>query len=158
LALASEFARHGSILPLILDDVLVNFDSGRAWAAIQVLQDVAASGPGRQVLLFTCHEHICRMFQKMDIPVRILPPVNDPEKPIRVLLPRSIVMRRKRRRLRQQRRLEMEQIKQHIAEELASREEAIRLDAVRRAEIQRLALQMQQQASAEKAFEADTGK
>jgi DNA repair exonuclease SbcCD ATPase subunit len=152
LALASEFARHGSILPLILDDVLVNFDSRRAWAAIQVLQEVAASGSGRQILLFTCHEHICRMFQKMDIPVRILPPVDSPEQPIKILLPRSIVERRRKMRLRRQQRLEAERTRQQIADELAMREESIRLDAIRRAEVQRLIVQMQQQATAEKAL------
>jgi len=155
LALASEFARHGSNLPLILDDVLVNFDSRRAWAAIQVLQEVAQSGSGRQIFLFTCHEHICRMFQKMDIPVRILPPVEEPDKPIRVLLPRSVIERRKKRRLRRQKRLEADRTHQRIADELAMREESIRLDAIRRAEVQRLVVQMQQQATAEKAFEAE---
>ena len=75
LALASEFARHGSVLPLILDDVLVNFDSLRTMAAIQVLLDVAAMGSGRQIFLFTCHEHVCQMFRKMSIPVQTLPPV-----------------------------------------------------------------------------------
>jgi hypothetical protein len=156
LALASEFARHGSVLPLILDDVLVNFDSSRAWAAIQVLQEVAASG--RQIFLFTCHEHICRMFQKMDIPVRILPPVEDPGKRMRVLLPRSVVERRQRRRRRQQQRLEAERTQQRLTEELATREESIRLDAIRRAEVQRLVLQMQQQATAEKAVEAESNR
>ena len=155
LALASEFARHGSILPLVLDDVLVNFDSKRAWAAMQVLQDVAASGQGLQIFLFTCHEHICRMFQKMDIPVRILPPVEEPGRPIRVLHPRSVLERRKRRRLRHQRRLDADRTEQRVAEELANREEAIRLDAIRRAEVQRMVMQMQQQATAEKAFEAE---
>ena len=155
LALASEFARHGSVLPLILDDVLVNFDSSRAWLAIQVLQDVAASGAGRQIFVFTCHEHVCRMFQKMDIPVRILPPVEQPDKKMRVLLPRSVVERRRKRRLRLQKRLESDRAQRRIAEELASREESIRLDAIRRAEVQRLVLQMQQQATAEKAFEAE---
>ena len=156
LALASEFARHGSNLPLILDDVLVNFDSRRAWAAIQLLQEVAASG--RQIFLFTCHEHICRMFQKMDIPVRILPPVEDPSKPIRVLLPRSVIERRKKRRLRQQKRRDAERAEERLAEELARREATIRLDAIRRAEVQRLIVQMQQQATAEKAFEAEQQK
>jgi uncharacterized protein YhaN len=85
LALASEFARHGSVLPLILDDVLVNFDSRRAESALQVLLDVADSGTGRQIFVFTCHEHICRMFQKRKIPVRILPPVDNPSQPMRVL-------------------------------------------------------------------------
>jgi hypothetical protein len=153
--LASEFARHGSILPLILDDVLVNFDSRRAWAAMQVLQDVAATGSGRQIFVFTCHEHVCRMFQKMDIPVRILPSVEDPGKPMRILQPRSVLERRKRRRLRRQQRLEAEKAKQHIEHELASREESIRLDAIRRAEVQRMTLLMQQQATAEKDFETE---
>ena len=155
LALASEFARHGSVLPLILDDVLVNFDSSRAWSAMHVLKDVADSGAGRQIFVFTCHEHVCRMFQKMDIPVRILPPVEEPDKPMRVLLPRSAVERRKRIRLRRQKRLALERTQQRIAEELAEREESIRLDAIRQAEVQRMVLQMQQQATAEKAFEAE---
>jgi hypothetical protein len=155
LALASEFARHGSVLPLILDDVLVNFDSSRAWSAIQVLQGVAAAGSGRQIFVFTCHEHGCRLFQKMDIPVRILPPVEQPDAKMRVLQPRSVIERRKRRRLRRQRRLESERASQRIADELAFREESIRLDAIRRAEVHRLVMQMQQQATAEKAFEAE---
>ena len=94
LALASEFARHGSVLPLILDDVLVNFDSRRAWAAIQVLQDVATSGTGWQIFVFTCHEHVCQMFRKMGIPVRVLPPVDEPDKPMQVLPPRVVVDRK----------------------------------------------------------------
>ena len=155
LALASEFARHGSVLPLILDDVLVNFDSSRAWSAMHVLRDVAAQGSGRQIFIFTCHEHVCRMFQKMDIPVKVLPPVDDPHKPMRVLLPRSVLERRRRRRLRHQRRLESAQANRRIEQELSSREESIRLDAIRRAEVQRMTLLMQQQATAEKAFEAE---
>jgi uncharacterized protein YhaN len=155
LALASEFARHGSVLPLILDDVLVNFDSSRAWSAIQLLLDVADSGTGRQIFIFTCHEHVCRMFQKRDIPVRILPPVEDPSKPMRVLLPRSVVERRRKIRQRRLKRSEAHRTKQRIAEELAAREQSIRLDAIRQAEVQRMVLQMQQQATAEKAFEAD---
>jgi len=158
LALASEFARHGSVLPLILDDVLVNFDSRRAWSAIQVLQDVAVAGSGRQIFLFTCHEHVCRMFQKMDIPVRILPPVERPDAKMRVLQPRSVIERRRKRRLRYQQRLEADRASRRIADELAMREESIRLDAIRRAEVQRLVIQMQQQATAEKAFEAEQNK
>ena len=44
LALAAHFARRGATLPLILDDVLVNFDTDRARAAAQVLRDFAALG------------------------------------------------------------------------------------------------------------------
>jgi uncharacterized protein YhaN len=153
LALASEFARHGSILPLILDDVLVNFDSQRALAAAKLLLEVADTQ--RQILLFTCHEHICRMFQRLDVPVRILPETAASEKTIRVLLPASVLERRRKRRLRQERRLQKEQDEQRLTAELAAREETIRLDAVRKAEVQRLIMQMQQQATADKAVEAE---
>ncbi|MDR0338405.1 MAG: AAA family ATPase [Planctomycetaceae bacterium] len=152
LALASAFAQHGSILPLILDDVLVNFDSRRAFAAAKVLLEFAKSG--RQIFLFTCHEHVCRMFQKLDIPVRILPAVDDPLKPSKVLLPRSILKRREEKRRREIERLAAEKARQKIEQEIADREELIRLDALRKAEVQRLILQMQQQATAEKILEA----
>ena len=56
LALASSYARRGAPLPLVLDDVLVNFDADRAKAAAAVLRDFAAAG--HQLLVFTCHEHI----------------------------------------------------------------------------------------------------
>ncbi len=55
LALASSYARRGATLPLMLDDVLVNFDAERAKAAAAVLRDFAAAG--HQLLIFTCHEH-----------------------------------------------------------------------------------------------------
>jgi DNA repair exonuclease SbcCD ATPase subunit len=148
LALASAFAQHGSILPLILDDVLVNFDSQRAFAAAKVLLEFAKSG--RQILLFTCHEHVCKMFQKLDVPVRILPAVDDPGKPTKVLLPRSILKRREAKRRREIQHLAEIRAKERIEQEINDREEQIRLDAVRKAEVQRLILQMQQQATAEK--------
>jgi uncharacterized protein YhaN len=52
LALAEEFAQRNVDLPLIMDDVLVNFDPPRAAATARVLAEVARR---RQVLLFTCH-------------------------------------------------------------------------------------------------------
>ena len=60
LALVSAYARQGKSLPIVLDDVLVNFDADRAQAAADLLQDYAAEG--RQLLVFTCHEHVFQMF------------------------------------------------------------------------------------------------
>jgi uncharacterized protein YhaN len=60
LALVAEFARRGVTLPVVLDDVLVNFDSERAGAAASLLKDFSAAG--HQVLVFTCHEHLAAMF------------------------------------------------------------------------------------------------
>jgi len=71
LALAACYARRGAPLPLVLDDVLVNFDAARAKAAAAVLRDFAAAG--HQVLVFTCHEHILKLFKSLKVPVSLLP-------------------------------------------------------------------------------------
>jgi uncharacterized protein YhaN len=71
LALASSYARRGAPLPLVLDDVLVNFDADRAAAAAAVLRDFAAAG--HQLLVFTCHEHIQKLFKSLRAPVSQLP-------------------------------------------------------------------------------------
>jgi uncharacterized protein YhaN len=70
LALIADFARRGVVLPLILDDVLVNFDKRRARAAALVLNRFAQSG--HQVLLFTCHEHIVELFSDQAAEIRYL--------------------------------------------------------------------------------------
>ena len=49
----------------MLDDVLVNFDAVRAKAAAAVLRDFAAAG--HQVLVFTCHEHISKLFRSLSV-------------------------------------------------------------------------------------------
>ncbi len=76
LSLAAAYARRGVTIPLVLDDVLVNFDSARAESAAKVLRDFA--GLGHQVVMFTCHEHIMRIFDKIGVQVRVLPPQGQP--------------------------------------------------------------------------------
>lgn len=71
LALARSFAQRGAALPLILDDVLVNFDSRRVRQAAHVLSDFAREG--HQVLMFTCHEHITTIFHAAGAAIRTLP-------------------------------------------------------------------------------------
>lgn len=75
LALVSSYARRGVELPLVLDDVLVNFDSQRAKSAATVLRDFA--GAGHQLLVFTCHEHVWKLFKNLKLPARRLPPNDD---------------------------------------------------------------------------------
>ena len=58
-------------MPMILDDVLVNFDAKRVRAAAGVLCELAATG--YQLLVFTCHEHIARLFEEMGVEVKELP-------------------------------------------------------------------------------------
>ncbi len=76
LALVAGFSRRGTVLPLILDDVLVNFDVGRAKAAAEVMRDFAAAG--HQLLVFTCHEHIQKLFKSLKVPVDELPSLLEP--------------------------------------------------------------------------------
>lgn len=53
-ALAAEFARQ-TPLPLVMDDIFVNFDGERLLLA---LRELAALSEQHQVLLFTCHRHV----------------------------------------------------------------------------------------------------
>jgi len=72
LAFVREYAKHAGPLPLVVDDILVNFDPQRGRAAIQALQTVAAT---HQILAFTCHPHVRRWFEETieNVPVRPLP-------------------------------------------------------------------------------------
>jgi hypothetical protein len=71
LALVSAYARRGIHLPMILDDVFVNYDAGRTRTACAVLQAFAKQG--HQLLVFTCHEHVWRMFQDIKVDCRRIP-------------------------------------------------------------------------------------
>ncbi len=71
LALVSAYARRGVRLPIVMDDVLVNFDVARVKAAVEVLRDFVRAG--HQILVFTCHEHIASLFRSARVPVRPLP-------------------------------------------------------------------------------------
>jgi uncharacterized protein YhaN len=70
LALANSYARRGAMLPLILDDVLVNFDAKRAKAAANVLKEFASVG--HQLMVFTCHEHVAKLFASKTVEIRRL--------------------------------------------------------------------------------------
>jgi hypothetical protein len=85
LALADWYAKRSTPLPLILDDVLVNFDSQRAKAAARLLHQFAEGG--RQLLVFTCHEHILALFAELEAPVGRLPDCNRPNPPLLRLAP-----------------------------------------------------------------------
>ncbi len=71
LALVATFARRGVNLPMVLDDVLVNFDVQRARRAAEVLCEFASGG--HQLLMFTCHEHVSEMFKDLKADCRRLP-------------------------------------------------------------------------------------
>lgn len=71
LALVSSYNRRGANMPIVLDDVFVNFDDHRARAAASVLHDIASAG--QQMLIFTCHERIRDIFGGLGADVRNLP-------------------------------------------------------------------------------------
>ncbi|MCH8474076.1 MAG: AAA family ATPase [Opitutales bacterium] len=59
LGLISEYEQNREPLPIVLDDLLVNFDPDRAARIADVLTEFAV---GRQIILFTCHPHTKEMF------------------------------------------------------------------------------------------------
>jgi uncharacterized protein YhaN len=67
LAMMDEMFRKGIELPVVMDDILVNFDRERSQHAIQSLCEFAQDE--RQVLFFTCHEHIVDMFAEQGVDI-----------------------------------------------------------------------------------------
>ncbi len=57
-----ELARQGQVLPVIMDDVLVNFDPDRARGAAKGIARLADS---HQVLLFTCHPETVALLEEV---------------------------------------------------------------------------------------------
>jgi uncharacterized protein YhaN len=71
LALIDQFREQRVELPVVLDDVLVNFDQLRTEAAIDTLVEYARGG--RQVLMFTCHLHLAAMCEETGVRTLRLP-------------------------------------------------------------------------------------
>ncbi|MBU8905443.1 ATP-binding protein [Desertibacillus haloalkaliphilus] len=63
LALAAVY-ESSSPNPMIMDDILVNFDEKRTKAAIEVIDEVAKR---HQVIFFTCHHHLLPLFEQADV-------------------------------------------------------------------------------------------
>lgn len=57
LGLVQEFSRQRERLPLIFDDILVNFDPKRARRVVECLNELSTKH-GQQIFLFTCHPQI----------------------------------------------------------------------------------------------------
>jgi len=65
LAIIRRFAEEGVQLPMVLDDVFVNFDQIRTEAAVETILDFADHG--QQILLFTCHLHLAHLFESKGV-------------------------------------------------------------------------------------------
>ena len=77
MATVSELAQQGIELPMIFDDVLVNFDQIRTEAAVDALLDFAAEN--QQILFFTCHLHLAHLFESRGVEPTWLPGHNLPQ-------------------------------------------------------------------------------
>lgn len=62
LALAKVYGAEAVPLPLVADDILVNFDDDRARATAALLGTFASEG--HQILAFTCHRHLVETFER----------------------------------------------------------------------------------------------
>ncbi len=69
LGLIREFARQSANLPLIMDDVFVNFDPERARRVAELLVEFAAE---HQVLVFTCHPQTAELLLEVQPTIRIV--------------------------------------------------------------------------------------
>lgn len=69
LGLATEFAKRNTRLPLLMDDVLVNFDPGRAKTTARLLTTAARE---HQILFFTCHPHVRDLLQQIDDKAKVI--------------------------------------------------------------------------------------
>lgn len=73
LAVVGDLAGKGIRLPLVLDDILVNFDESRTMAAVDLLLQWADQGQGHQILYFTCHPHLARLMESRGVEMIHLP-------------------------------------------------------------------------------------
>jgi uncharacterized protein YhaN len=76
MAAVRHLAQEGIELPMVFDDVLVNFDQLRTEAAVETLLDFAEHN--QQVLFFTCHLHLAHMFEARGVAPIWLPGQNLP--------------------------------------------------------------------------------
>jgi uncharacterized protein YhaN len=71
LAMIEHFSNLGVELPIVLDDILVNFDEQRTRAAIEEL--LRQTSDNQQILFFTCHQHLAEMFRQRGVSTVMLP-------------------------------------------------------------------------------------
>jgi uncharacterized protein YhaN len=70
LALVREYASTTDALPVVFDDVFVNFDPARTRNTLLAVRELAET---QQVLLFTCHPHFVNIVEEIVPSARIFP-------------------------------------------------------------------------------------
>ena len=64
LGFIESYEKEAEPLPVVMDEVLVNFDEKRAQKISEILNDF---GQNRQILIFTCHRHTADLFDNNKI-------------------------------------------------------------------------------------------
>ena len=70
LALVREYANHVDPLPVVFDDIFVNFDPNRSRNTFNALRELCTT---HQVLLFTCHPHLVKQVEEIVPEAKIFP-------------------------------------------------------------------------------------
>jgi uncharacterized protein YhaN len=70
LALVREYANHVEPLPVVFDDIFVNFDPVRTRSTIRAVRELCST---HQVLLFTCHPHLVQIAQEIVPSAKVFP-------------------------------------------------------------------------------------
>lgn len=65
----SEFSKRSGSLPIIMDEILVNFDTNRAKAAVESIVDLSRE---HQIFYFTCHPMTAELFKQADPGIPII--------------------------------------------------------------------------------------
>lgn len=61
-ALIREYANHVDPLPVVFDDIFVNFDPHRSRTTLRAIRDLCTT---HQVLIFTCHPHLVQQIEEI---------------------------------------------------------------------------------------------
>jgi uncharacterized protein YhaN len=69
-ALLRDYAGHADPLPVVFDDVFVNFDPQRTRTTFEAVSELTET---HQVLLFTCHPHVVALAQEVVPQAQIIP-------------------------------------------------------------------------------------
>ena len=70
LALVREYSRHVEPLPVVFDDIFVNFDPDRTRRSVEAVRELSRT---HQILLFTCHPHLLELIEEIVPSAEIYP-------------------------------------------------------------------------------------
>src|SRR5205823_1972641 len=70
LALVREYANHVDPLPVVFDDIFVNFDPARSRTTFKAIAELCST---HQVLLFTCHPHLVQQVEEIVPAAKVFP-------------------------------------------------------------------------------------